>query len=126
MSSVSVHHAGSPEALRGTLERALLWVLRRLLPPANDNQTATDHLYRAIGKRDPHVQWVVVRPDTLLEGDVTQYALSETLVSSLFKPASTNMANIAHFMCELVTDAETWNRWAGRLPVIFNANGSRA
>lgn len=126
MSSVSVHRAGSREARRGTPERVLLWVLRRLVPPVNDNQTATDHLDRAIGTNDPHVQWVTVRPDTLVDGDVTEYSLSETLVTTLFKPANTNMANVAHFMCELATDAGTWNRWAGRLPVIVNATDSRA
>ena len=52
-----------------------------------------------------------MRPDTLLDGDVTEYALHDGLVSSLFRPDSTNMANVAHFMCELVTDPEVWAEW---------------
>ena len=123
MSSVSVNHPGAPEARRGTLERVLLWVLRGLVPPARDNQRAADFLHGEIGARNPLVQWVAVRPDTLLEGGVSAYSLHENLVSSLFKPDSTNMANVAHFMCDLVTDAETWDRWAGRLPVIVNGSG---
>jgi hypothetical protein len=123
MSSVSVNHPEAPDTRRGALERVLLWVLRRLVPPAKDNQGATDFLHGVIGMGNPLVQWVAVRPDTLLEGDVSDYSLHETLVSSLFKPASTNMANVAHFMCELTTDPETWDRWAGRLPVIVNAPG---
>ncbi len=55
---------------------------------------------------DPYAQWVAVRPDTLREGDVTEYALHEGLVDSLFRPGETNMANVAHFMCELATDPE--------------------
>jgi hypothetical protein len=47
--------------------------------------------------------------------------LHETLVSSLFKPDSTNMANVASFMCDLVLCEETWRAWAGKLPVIVNA-----
>jgi hypothetical protein len=43
------------------------------------------------------------RPDSLLEGEVSEYALHEGLVNSLFAPGSTNMSNVAHFMCELVT-----------------------
>ena len=124
MSSVSVNHPEAPDPRRSTLERVFLWVLRGLLPPAEDNQTATDFLHGVIGMRDPLVQWVAVRPDTLLEGDVSEYSLHATLVSSLFKPASTNMANVAHFMCDLTTDPPTWDRWVGRLPVIVNASTS--
>ena len=72
------------------------------------------------------MQWVVVRPDTLLEGDVSEYTLHEGLVSSLFAPDSTNMANVAHFMCELVTNPKTWADWKGKLPVIVNAAGVTA
>lgn len=46
------------------------------------------------------------------------------LMSSLFQPDSTNLANVADFMCDLVTDAEIWERWVARLPVIVNASGS--
>jgi hypothetical protein len=42
-------------------------------------------------------------------------------VNSLFAPGSTNMSNVAHFMCELVTDPKTWADWKGKLPVVVNA-----
>lgn len=35
-------------------------------------------------------------------------------------PGSTNMANVAHFMCELVTNPKAWEAWKGKLPVIIN------
>ncbi len=122
MSSVSVNHPGVPEARRGTLEKVVLRVLRGLVPPARDNQRAADFLHGEIAASDPLMQWVVVRPDTLVEGGASAYSLHENLVSSLFKPARTNMANVASFMCDLVTDAEIWARWAGRLPVIVNGS----
>lgn len=125
MSSVSVNHPGGPEARRGTLDKAFLWVLRGLVPPARDNQSAADFLHDEIGAEDPLVRWVVVRPDSLLEGEVSAYSLHENLVSGLFKPNSTNMANVAHFMCDLATDPATWERWAGRLPVIVNGSGPK-
>jgi hypothetical protein len=31
------------------------------------------------------------------------------------------MANVAHFMCELVMNPKAWNDWKGKLPVIINA-----
>jgi hypothetical protein len=65
---------------------------------------------------------VVIRPDTLKDGDVTGYALHEGLVNSLSRPGETTRANIAHFMCDLATDAEAWAAWQGKLPVIVNAS----
>lgn len=121
MSSVSVNRAGGLDTRRTRFERTFLWTLCRVLPPAMDNQRAADVLGRDIGVADPFVQWVAVRPDTLLDGDVTEYALHEGLVSALFRPASTNMANVAHFMCALATDATLFDAWKGKLPVIINA-----
>ncbi len=123
MSSVSVNHPGALDTRRGRLEKFVLSVLRCVVPPSRDNQRAADHLWREIGTRDPHVEWVAVRPDTLLEGDASQYAVHEGLVSSLFKPSSTSMANVACFMCELATSQDTWRAWRGTLPVIVNASG---
>ena len=120
MSSVSVNQPAGRDTRRGAFERGLVRVLRRALPPANDNQAAADFLCAGVGTDSPFVQWVVVRPDTLREADVSGYALHEGLVSSVFRPGSTNMANVAHFMCELVADDEAWDRWRGKLAVIVN------
>ena len=122
MSSVSVNRPGGLDTRRGRFERAALWTLRGLVPPARDNQRAADFLHDVIESADPSVQWVAVRPDTLKEGDVTEYALHEGLVDGLFRPGETNMANVAHFMCELATNPEVWAAWRGRLPVIVNAS----
>jgi hypothetical protein len=124
MNSVSVNRPGCLDTRRGTFEKVFLWMLRGVLPPANDNQRAADFLQENIGSSNPFVQWSAVRPDSLLEGDVSEYTLHEGLVSSLFAPDSTNMANVAHFMCELVTDPKAWEDWKAKLPVIINATGS--
>lgn len=121
MSSVSVTHPGGLDTQRGLLEKLLLWVLSGLVPPSRDNQRAADYLYRSLSSTDSHIEWVAVRPDTLVEGDVSSYALHVSTVSSLFRPDSTNMANVAHFMCELATDREVWETWSGKMPVIVNA-----
>ncbi|MHB9115609.1 MAG: NAD(P)-dependent oxidoreductase [Thermoleophilia bacterium] len=121
MSSVSVNRPGHLDTHRGSLERALLWVLRGAVPPSRDNQSAADFLFGGIGTADPFVRWVAVRPDSLLKGDVSEYMLHEGLVSSLVRPDSTNMANVAHFMCELVEDPALFDHWAGKMPVIVNA-----
>ncbi len=124
MSSVSVNRPGGLDTRRGRFERAVVWTLRGVVSPAKDHQRAADFLHEVIEAADPCVQWVAVRPDSLKEGDVTEYALHEGLVDSLFRPGETNMANVAHFMCELATDAEAWAAWRGKLPVIINATPS--
>jgi nucleoside-diphosphate-sugar epimerase len=122
MSTVSVNRHGRADTRRGWFERAALWLLRVLVPPARDNQRAADFLRDVFQPADPHVQWVVIRPDTLKDGDVTEYALHEGLVNGLFHPGETHRANVAHFMCRLATDAEVWAVWRGKLPVIVNAS----
>ncbi|HJX63662.1 MAG TPA: hypothetical protein VJ860_06880 [Polyangia bacterium] len=47
------------------------------------------------------------------------------LVNSLFAPASTNMANVAHLMCELVSNQQAWDEWKGKLPVIINETAAK-
>jgi nucleoside-diphosphate-sugar epimerase len=126
MTSVSVHRPGGLDTLRGAFERVLLWLLRGVLPPAKDNQQAADVLQERIGPADPFVEWVVVRPDTLLEGEVSEYTLHEGLVNRLFAPGQTRMANVAHFTCELATSPEAWAAWKGKAPVIVDAAAERA
>jgi len=124
MSSVSVNRARRLDTRRGSLERAFLRMLSGVLPPVEDNQRAADFLQEKIGAGNPFVQWTVVRPDSLLPGDVSEYTVHEGLVNGLFAPGSTSMANVAHFMCELVTTPRTWADWTAKLPVIVNAAAS--
>ena len=123
MSSASVNHPGGSDTRRSRFDRMLMWLLRGILPPAMDNQRVADFLYRHVGTSSPLIEWVAARPDTLLEGAVSQYLVHESLVNSLFAPGRTNIANVAHFMCELATDRDAWKAWKGKLPVIVNAGG---
>lgn len=119
MTSVSVNRP-ERENRRGCFERGFLWVLRALVPPAKDNQRVADFLCCKIGAGYPSVEWAVIRPDSLKVGPVTSYALHESLINSVFSPGKTNMANVAHFMCELATNAQKWATWKSKLPVIVN------
>lgn len=126
MGSVSVNQPQHADARRGKGQRAFLWGLRLVLPPSRDSQRAADFLAREVGPADPHLQWVVVRPDTLEEGDVGEYVVHDAIVSSLFRPDHTRMAHVAHFMCELVTDDAMWRRWRGRMPVVVDAGAGES
>ena len=120
MNTVSVNQPERADTRRGTGQRLFLSVLRGLVPPARDNQRAADFFAHEIGPSSRAIEWVVVRPDTLLDGDVTEYSLSSELVSSIFRPDKTNMANVAHFMADLITDHDEWSKWKGQMPVIYN------
>lgn len=122
MSSVSVNRPGRLDVRRSAGARAMLAVIRALVPPAKDNQAAADFLMGHAGSVSPYVEWVTVRPDTLVEGDVSEYVVHEGIVATLAKPDDTAMSNVAHFMCELVCDGATWRTWRGKLPVIVNAS----
>ena len=120
MSSVSVNRPRRADARRGAGERAFLGLVRAVLPPARDNQRAADVLALRIGDGHPSVAWVVVRPDSLVDGEASAYATHEGIVASLSRPAKTRMSNAAHFMAELVTDDAAWRRWRGQMPVIVD------
>jgi hypothetical protein len=123
MSSVSVHRPAPADPRRGPGERAFLAALRAVLPPARDNQHAADALARA---SDPAaVEWSVVRPDTLVDGEAAPVRVDEGLVTGLFRPATTRRASLARFLADLATDADAWERWRGRMPVIVDASSAR-
>ncbi|QDV69643.1 hypothetical protein Poly24_33590 [Rosistilla carotiformis] len=104
-------------------ERCVLGLLRRTIPPHRDNELAADHLRTAIGQINPMLQWVVVRPDTLInETEVSQYDLHQSPTrSAIFNAGKSSRINVAHFMAELICDESTWSRWKGQMPILYNA-----
>ena len=50
MSSVSVNRPSGLDSRRGMFDKAVLWLLRGLVPPARDNQSAADFLSPASGR----------------------------------------------------------------------------
>ena len=103
-------------------QRFLLGLLRLLLPPHVDNEQAADYLRTSIGQNDGSIQWAAVRPDTLIDEDeVTEYEVYRSPIrSAIFNPGSTSRVNVAHFMARLITEDDTWRKWQGQMPVIYN------
>jgi NAD(P)-dependent dehydrogenase (short-subunit alcohol dehydrogenase family) len=103
-------------------ERGALGLIRMLLPPHVDNEAAADYLRTAIGRHDPAIGWVAVRPDSLVDEDVvTEYDVHASPIrSALFNPGVTSRINVARFMADLILHDEVWDRWNGQMPVIYN------
>lgn len=97
-------------------------LLRFLLPPQADNEQAAEYLRTEIGQENPTLQWVALRPDTLINQDsVTKYTLHPSpLRDPVFNAGKTSRINAAHGMAELLTDAALWKQWRGQMPVIYN------
>jgi len=103
-------------------QRCVVGLLRLLLPPHVDNEKAADYLRTQIGRNDEAIEWAAVRPDTLVDEDkVTEYEVHPAPIrSALCNPGKTSRINVAHFMADLVANADTWDKWKGRMPVIYN------
>ena len=90
-------------------QKCVIGLIRLLLPPHVDNEKAA------------------VRPDNLInETEVTEYEVHPSPIrSAIFDAGLTSRINVGHFMADLIADDETWNRWKGQMPVIYNKALSR-
>lgn len=103
-------------------EKLVMTLIRLLVPPLSDNEKAADFLRLNIGQKNTLIEWVAVRPDTLIDQDkVTEYGLyASSTRSALFNPGKTSRINVGHFMARLISENELWNQWKGQMPVIYN------
>jgi hypothetical protein len=103
-------------------QKCVVALVRLLLPPHADNELAADYLRTNVGQSHQAIEWAVVRPDSLVdEIEVTDFEIHPSPTrSAIFNPGSTSRINVAHFMADLMADDDTWNRWKGKMPVIYN------
>jgi len=101
-------------------QRIVISLLRLLLPPHVDNEKAADFFRKKIGQDDPQIEWTAVRPVNLINKDeVTDYAIHVSpLRNPITDPTKVSRINVAHFMADLITDHELWEKWKGQMPVI--------
>ena len=106
--------------------RLVIGLLRLILPPHVDNEKAADFLRTNIGQCDTNIEWTAVRPSGLIdESEVTKYdAYDSPLGSAIFDSGKISRINVGHFMADLITDNDTWNKWKRKMPVIYNKDSS--
>ncbi len=102
-------------------QKAVIGLLRLLLPPHVDNENAADYLRTEIGQNDHSIEWVAVRPDGLINEDkVSEYEVFPSPTrSAIFNAGTISRINVGHFMAELITQKDIWNKWKGQMPVIY-------
>jgi nucleoside-diphosphate-sugar epimerase len=103
-------------------QRCVISILRLLLPPHVDNEKAADFLRLRIGHKHKCIEWAAVRPDSLTNEDsVTEYDIYLSPIrNAIFDSAPTSRINVANFMSNLVVNADLWNEWKGKMPVVYN------
>jgi hypothetical protein len=121
MNTVGVRHPSSDKK-RSLFERFILTLLRHTTPPHRDNETAAAFLVEEIAENIGEVEWCIVRPDTLINGPVSDYEIVPAPTTGIFSGRPTTRANVAHFMKTLLEDRELWAEWKFNAPVIMNDN----
>ena len=103
-------------------EKCVIGLLRLLLPPHADNESAADYLRTQIGQNDEVIQWAAIRPDTLIdEAETTSFEVHASPTrSAIFDAGKTSRINVGCFMTGLIRDDEIWKKWQGKMPVIYN------
>jgi len=123
MSTVGVSNPDLGEQRTG-FERILLGVLRYTIPPHSDNETAARYLHDSLGKEITSIEWCCVRPDSLINAEVSAYEIEESPVTGIMSGRPTTRSNVANFMVDLIENEELWNLWKFRMPVIMNSNAT--
>ena len=116
-------YTNKPFGEKNSLGESIIFsLLMLLLPPHRDNVKAADFLNHEIGKKDEKVEWIGVRPDTLIDEEKeSSYVIKHHRERSpIFNAGKTSRINVSHFMAELVTDEGLWKKWLCKTPVIYN------
>ena len=122
-------------------QKAVISILRYAIPPHRDNEQAAAVLVRAPSvntanstnitnstntmnnQNSTNLEWVIVRPDTLIDQkDVSAYDIETSPIRNvIFDAGQTSRINVANFMARLLSEADLWQQWKGKMPVIYNA-----
>jgi NAD(P)H-binding len=118
MSASGVVHTNH-DPMRHWLDRAVLYLVRNLVPPHADNEEAAEYLYQ---QKDSVKNWVVVRPTDLIDIDqVSCYDTHPSPIDRLFSGEFTaSRINVAHFMADLSVNDAVFEQWNQKMPVFYD------
>jgi nucleoside-diphosphate-sugar epimerase len=116
MGSDGVAHPAGTDDRRSFSERTILCLLRYLIPPHADNEAAADYIHSV-----KNLEWVVVRPTDLVDGEVSEYELFDKPQGSLFGGGQSTRSNVAKVMVDLLSDEKLWETYKFNMPVTHDA-----
>jgi nucleoside-diphosphate-sugar epimerase len=115
MGSNGVANPDGTDNKRTFTERTMLAIIRALIPPHSDNEDAAKYVSN-LGKENSAIEWVVVRPDDLIDGEVSKYTIFDKPQKGLFGANVSTRANVADMMCNLVLKDDLWGEWKFKMP----------
>ena len=92
------------------------------MPPHRDNETSAEYLRNTVGEENKSIEWCCVRPDSLINAEVSPYDITESPNTGILNGRPTTRSNVAHFMAELIENKELWSAGKFRMPVIMNSS----
>lgn len=103
-------------------QRIAVSLIRNLIPPHLDNETAVNYLAQNVSDEHPYIKWSIVRPDGLIDVDyVSEYEFSDSPVRNvIFDAGKTSRINVGNVMARLADEDALWQQWQGQMPVIYN------
>ena len=104
------------------MEQFVMKLMKLILPPQRDNDKAFEYLNNEVGVTIKNIEWVAVRPDTLIDMEnISEYSVHQsTIRSPIFNAGKTSRINVADFMVRLIKDENLWGKWKYKSPVIYN------
>jgi len=118
MGSDGVANPAGTDDIRPCKERFLLAIIRGLVPPHRDNEGAALYLHKDVAQK---VEWTVVRPTDLVNGDAGKFVIYDNPKGGLFGDNVTTRANVAQFMVDLILDDSLFGEHKYKMPVIHDA-----
>jgi len=102
-------------------QKLLIGLLKILLPPQADNEQAAEYLRTAVGQKDKAIEWAAVRPSSLIDEErASEIEVHPSPTRSIINDGEISRINVGHFMADLITDNDIWNKWKGQMPVVYN------
>ncbi len=102
-------------------KRCMIGLFRLLLPPHPDNEKAAEYLRTGIGQTDGAIQWAAVRPSALIDSEsASEIEVYPSPMKSILRDGQISRINVGHFMADLITNNDNWNKWRGQMPVIYS------
>jgi nucleoside-diphosphate-sugar epimerase len=118
MGTVGVPNPDGTDDPRRFFDRMLLKIFLYALPPHIDNEETAQYVH-SLGK-DSGIEWAVVRPTDLIDGEVSPFNLYDKPQGNLFGDGLTTRANVAKAMVDLIVDKQLWERYKFNMPTVYN------
>jgi NAD(P)-dependent dehydrogenase (short-subunit alcohol dehydrogenase family) len=120
MGSDGVANPSGGDDKRRRSERIVLSILRHTIAPHKDNELAAAYIS---GVSSPKIEWAVVRPTDLINGNPTKYELFAKPQKGLFASAKHGVAtrsNVTKCMVDMILSEELWDTWKFKMPVVHD------